>query len=121
MYGGGTVGPGQGDSALPFSHLVALQSAGILQEEEELRLQHAELGGDVVVGVDDVVVDVVGVVVDVVAADGVGVVGELEVTEDDDLDVGCDVSLVDCWVFLAERRSCQLCLWRRQEFSSVSC
>ena len=110
MYGGGNVGAGQADWASPFSHLVALQSAGISQEQEEvLQLRHAELGGD------DVDVDV-GAGVDVGVVD-VDVAGELEVAEDDDLDVDCDVSLGDCWVFLAERRSCQLCPWRRQGLS----
>ena len=76
-----------------------------------LQLRHAELGGDDV----DVGVGVgAGVGVDVVVVD---VAGELEVAEDDALDVDCDVSLDDCWVVLAERRSCQLCPWRRQEFS----
>ena len=78
-----------------------------------LQLRHAELGGDDVdVGVGAGVGVCVGV--DVVVVD---VAGELGVAEDDDLDVDCDVSLDDCWVFLAERRSCQLCPWRRQELS----
>ena len=131
MYGGGA------GSALPFSHLVALHlhQAALLQheeqeeeEEEELPLLHAGaqlgVGGDVGVGVVDVGGDVdvvvdVGVVVDgdEVVVDGV-VVGELVVTEDDDLDAGCAVSLGG-WVFL--RRSCQLCLLRCQGFSSFFC
>ena len=75
--------------------MVALQPAGISQDEQELQLLHA--GAELGVGGDAVGVEVgaVDVAVDF------DVVGELEVAEDDDLDVGCDVSLGG-WVFLAE-------------------
>ena len=74
MYEGGNGSvSAQSDSASTFSHLVALQPAGISQDEQELQLLHAgvELGvGGDAVGVEVGAVDV---------ADDVEVVGELEV------------------------------------------